>query len=593
MKKSLFIALVASFFVASPSLASTFYLADDAITIDNVVDEAAWDDHKVVTDKEDDANRTRFCWNTTIQDWDELTTNECTTYLYDPLGQIDLLDGWFGINETNMILAFETAVPMFAIKDMAADQYIEVYNQAILETGITELPAPFDHDMVFAFDANPAEGNATSFDWYLVANIQYDLSQQPEANQEDFLQVVQESGDHDGFQADEDVVIDTLDTTQSESANDGGVAAVMEIRQNVEHFYELTGMTAGDEVKFRLETHSAAGDTTKAVRLVFVDSNEITEDALVVGNGATAFDGRSAKKFAPATVTAYSLGEDPSIQLQFEAYDKKVGVQVATGDVTGDGETDIVTLPFRPTSKPEWKVFSKTGELVASGTIAKEDDLKRLKKYHLAVGDVDGDGQDEIVLSNASGNRLLLDVFTLNDGELSRVDQYDATDLTGYANGAWVEVANLDQSEDGTEEIVTAPTKGSAVLDVFSVTDGVITADFTYAVEQSDFAGGLHIAAIDGAVLVAKHSADGDLQLLTWDDETESFATGPMDTINSDTTLGKIGSLAWFDSGNYAYSSFPKKTVTYHSYDAERGDEDTVTTDVSSRASFVEFFDVE
>ena len=98
-------------------------------------------------------------------------------------------------------------------------------------------------------------------------------------------------------------------------------SATMEIKQNIESFYVTTGISSGDEVKFRLETHSNDGDTTKAVRVTFTDSNEITEDALVVGSGATRFDGRRGKRFPRGTVTAYAQADQTQL-LEFEAYHK-------------------------------------------------------------------------------------------------------------------------------------------------------------------------------------------------------------------------------------------------------------------------------
>lgn len=591
MKGKIILALIGWALLASPTFASTFYLADDDITIDNVIDEPVWDSHKVISDKADNPNRTQFCWDTSIADWVETTKDDCTTYLYDPLGQIDLRNAWFGINEKNMLLAFETAVPMFAIQDMSTGDYLSIFNQEdIAALGITELPTAFDHDMVFAFDADPKTGEAASYNWYLVANIQYDIGGD-NSDQSNFLQIVQDSGDTNGFQADEDTVVDTLDTSQSKTANGTEPTAVMEISQNVEHFYEVTGLASGDEVNFRLETHSSSGDTTKPVRLVFVDSNAITEDALVVGSGATAFGGRQLKRFSPATVTAYSL-DDQSIQLQFDAYDKKVGAQVAVGDVTGDGNVDIVTLPFRAMPNPEWKVFDSTGTLEDSGTVPKEDG-RRFQKYHLAVGDVDGDGQAEVVLSNGTGNRLMIDVLQYVSDDLSRVVQYNEPAQPYYAKGANVEVANIDTSDDA-EEIVTTPTAGNAVLDVWSVMDGMLMQDTEYDIgADQGFAGGVHIAATDGAVLAVEHSSDGQLHMLVWDDATGTLTEGSLDSITGDDTLGKIGNIAWLESAKFAYSSFPKTTVSYHDYDAATGDSTDTTFDVGSRATFLDFFPVE
>lgn len=250
-----------------------FYIADDEITIDNAITEAAWGD-AIVNDGEDDPDRTQYCWSGTT--WVVTTTPDtCTTYVFDELGQIDIKQAWFGVNETNMLLAFETASPMMAIKNMATQEYISVYDMSTLQTtGITSLPnnTAFDHDMVFAFDTNPVTGEET-YDWYMVANLQYDLPLEQGTN-ENFLQIYQEDGTTVGFQSTEDTFVTNVDTNQSESSesNASGASAVMEISQNIELFYTTTGIAVGDEVGFRLETHSTTGDTTEPVLVKFVDA---------------------------------------------------------------------------------------------------------------------------------------------------------------------------------------------------------------------------------------------------------------------------------------------------------------------------------
>lgn len=274
-----------------------FYIPDAAITIDGDLSE--WGD-PLIQDGEDNPDRERYCWNTEVVDWELMPdATSCETLIYDELGQIDIGEAWFGVNEKNMLLAFTTATPMFSFVDASTGDSVSFFNQATLaELGIDHFPndGTFSHDMVFSFDADPVTGEET-FDWYLVANLDADLSspmgedgdQEGEEegeegdgefegadaeNGENFLQVWQEEGSTEGFQEDEDALIDSIDPSLSEvSSEDTEVAAskIMEIRQNVEKFYEITGIEAGDEVGFRLETKSTTGDETKTVTVVFQD----------------------------------------------------------------------------------------------------------------------------------------------------------------------------------------------------------------------------------------------------------------------------------------------------------------------------------
>lgn len=259
-------------FAATLKLAkSSFYIPDTAIDVSDGVIEAAWGD-AIIADGEDDTTRVRHCWNPSSKDWSEVVVPEdCATYLYDELGQIDISTAWFGVNETNMLLAFSTATPMFGILNVAEQAYMDIYSVPEIEaSGIDKLPngEEFDHDMVFAFDAEPTADEET-YDWYIVANIMYDIPMLQMENT-DFLQLYQESGVTNGFQQTEDTLIGSIDTSLSES-NGGSGTDVMEIRQNIEYFYEQTGIQVGDTVGFRLETHSEDGDTTDRVLVKFTD----------------------------------------------------------------------------------------------------------------------------------------------------------------------------------------------------------------------------------------------------------------------------------------------------------------------------------
>ncbi|EKD79303.1 MAG: hypothetical protein ACD_41C00106G0001 [uncultured bacterium] len=563
--------------------AASFYLADDAVTIDNDI-EAAWDDYKVVTDQEDDPDRVRYCWNPATSAWDEVTSEtDCTNLLYDPLGQIDLIDGWFGVNETNMLVAFTTSTPMFSLKNMATDEVISLFDEAVFTSGATSLPEAFDHKMVFAFDMDPAEGNQTSFDYYMVANIQYDITSQINAA-DGFLQIYQENGDTDGFQADEDTLMADIDTSDSEVDEDMATAPsnTMEIRQNIETFYETTGITSGEEVKFRLETHSTDGDTTQAVRVAFTDSNEVTEDAVLVGSGATKFDGRRGQRFPRGVVTAFA--QDDQAQLaEFEAYHKKVGVQVAVGDVDGDDELEIVTLPFKKVQKPELKVFDLAGNLEVSAVIPKESGVSRLGRYTVGVGNVDGETGDEIVLANFAGERVLLDVLQVSDDAYTRLAHYDET-VANYSNGAWVDVADVVQEDDGDsddgEEIITGSMFSAAVVDLWEYIDGGLNNIVQYDELNVGRKSGVHIAAAADQVAIVKHGGNSKVELHDW--VADKGNLDPTD--DQPFTVGLIGDIA-YDGTNIAVSSFTKKKVTV--YDTAGDKQYTIATD--SKGGFVEF----
>lgn len=319
---------------------------------------------------------------------------------------------------------------------------------------------------------------------------------------------------------------------------------------------------------------------------VAAQATEINENALIVGSGAASWRNRNVGTFPQALVTAYAL-DDQSELLSFEAYPSHVGAQVATGDVDGDGAQEIVTLPFRSRLSPAIKTFSLSGELETATVVPRRNDI-RLKRYHLAVGDVNGDGQDDVVISNAAGDKVYFDVLTMENGSFTLLAHYDnATNgelLFHYHRGSWVEVSNLDS--DGGAEIITTPERQGSGLDVFSYANGEISIIPTTAYLNTGFAFAAHIAALNDAVLMAEHSETGTLKMYLWSTDDEDFIAGSLDSLTNDTEIGTVGDIAWFDSDTFAYSQFNEKLVTY---------KDTIDTDivVNSRGAFVDFVNVD
>jgi len=141
----------------------------------------------------------------------------------------------------------------------------------------------------------------------------------------------------------------------------------------------------------------------------------------------------------------------------FFAYDEvyRGGVNVAVGDLNGDGFKEII-CGAGTEGGPHVRIFNKHGKLINPGFFA-YDELFR-GGVNVAVGDVTGDGVDEIITGPGPGSDPIVKVWN-NDGELLEAPFF--VENGGYDG---LEVATTDLDGDGKAEIITY------TKDVFTLT---------------------------------------------------------------------------------------------------------------------------
>jgi hypothetical protein len=192
---------------------------------------------------------------------------------------------------------------------------------------------------------------------------------------------------------------------------------------------------------------------------------------------------------AANTLGAYVVLSDPWVDNEpqlssLTPYDQTYtgAVRVAAGDLDGDGKAEIVTAPG--TGVPATvTVSSGAGTRLGSFVAA---DLGNAGAY-LAVGDVAGDAQPEIVVGAADGSRI--DVFSYRDGTASELTSF----APGLPNGGRVAVGDLNG--DGKGEIVGATGAGVAPQVAIFAGDGTRVGAF--APYDATFTQGVNVAAGD------------------------------------------------------------------------------------------------
>lgn len=144
------------------------------------------------------------------------------------------------------------------------------------------------------------------------------------------------------------------------------------------------------------------------------------------------------------------------------------GVRVAAGDVNGDGVPDVVTATGAAT--PHIRIFN--------GATSTQDNPVEIRGFfafesqytggvHLAVADVNGDGQADIITASQTGGTPEVRVYHGTVNALIGAPFNPFSGLAGYNGSATLAAANVDGDSNGRAEIVAGTQGGPAEVRVF------------------------------------------------------------------------------------------------------------------------------
>ncbi|MFA6995484.1 MAG: S8 family serine peptidase [Patescibacteria group bacterium] len=157
-------------------------------------------------------------------------------------------------------------------------------------------------------------------------------------------------------------------------------------------------------------------------------------------------------------------GREPQVKIlnsagkllkQFLVFDSKFrgGVNVALSDLNGDGRAEIIATAAS-SGNGQVRIFNSQGKLLKQFLV---DNKAWRGGLSLAVGDLDGRGQKEIVVGYGQGAAPIVKIFTPEGRILSSFYVYEKK----FRGGVKVAVANIDGRRDYNKaEIIVAPGPG-------------------------------------------------------------------------------------------------------------------------------------
>jgi len=176
-----------------------------------------------------------------------------------------------------------------------------------------------------------------------------------------------------------------------------------------------------------------------------------------------------------------------NLKLKFLAFDSsmKKGIRLAVGDIDNDKQAEIIVVA-QTGFEPVVKIFSETGSLIK--------EFYAVNKFftgglNVAVGDVNGDSYAEIVVATGAGTSGLIKIFNYTAQTISQFIPYDSN----YMRGLTVAVGDI--TGNGQKEIITAPAMGgSPQVRTFDWQGRAISQFFAY---NEKFFGGVNLASGD------------------------------------------------------------------------------------------------
>ncbi len=130
---------------------------------------------------------------------------------------------------------------------------------------------------------------------------------------------------------------------------------------------------------------------------------------------------------------------------------------VSVGDIDGDGKSDVIVINAGSANFGVYLNTSTSGSITSGSLAAAVNISTSSSPFACAVGDIDGDGKLDVVVTR---NSSLVSVYR-NTSTVGSVSFAAAVDLTAGGNTYWVAIGDLDQ--DGKPDLAVANNSSSSI----------------------------------------------------------------------------------------------------------------------------------
>jgi gliding motility-associated-like protein len=213
-------------------------------------------------------------------------------------------------------------------------------------------------------------------------------------------------------------------------------------------------IAAGD---FEPKVDFTAGANPTSIAIGDLDSDGKPDLVVTNTNSNTITIFRNISSSGSITATSFATGVSFSVGAQ--------PYSVAIGDLDGDGKPDLAVSNYGSLTISVLHNTSTSGSINTSSFAAKLDFSTGQEPFGVSIGDVDGDGKSEMVVSNIGNNTISIFRNT------SSVGSIDASSFAARQNFAVNDVPNGtaigDLDGDGKPDIVVAHYGSNPTVSVF------------------------------------------------------------------------------------------------------------------------------